>query len=235
MMLDRLERAIERLVEGSVAGAFRLRVQPADIGRELERAMQDGRVTSVGATLAPNSYEVRLHPDDAASFDSWEDALCREMEKWLSDVAYARGLATVAPFRVLLAEDADVPRRSVRASARFADRPMGRTAGRSARPLQLCLFPIDGAAPAIPLVDRPMRVGRADDNDLVLPDAGVSRRHARLEPDDTGRGWRVVDLQSTNGTWVNGCRVKQAVISPGDELAFAGLTFRVRPHDQHGR
>ena len=72
-----------------------------------------------------------------------------------------------------------------------------------------------------------MTVGRAADNDLLLFDPEVSRHHARLEP--AGAGWRVVDLDSTNGTWVNGHRVRRAPIAPGDELAFGGARFDVVP------
>ena len=79
-MLARLERALEQAVEGSIAGLFRLRVQPAEIGRQLERAMLDGRAASMGSQLAPNAFVVRLHPEDAAAFAGWEDALAREME-----------------------------------------------------------------------------------------------------------------------------------------------------------
>nr|MBA3450090.1 DUF3662 domain-containing protein [Chloroflexia bacterium] len=141
-MVDRFERAIERLVEGSVASLFRLHVQPAEIGRRLERAMLDGRVASVGATLAPNLFEVRLHPDDAAAFDGWEDALSREMETWLAELAFSRGLTTVGPVRVRIAPDASVGRRSVRAEGRFAsgDAELGtppRMPRISARPLRL--------------------------------------------------------------------------------------------------
>ena len=119
-MLARLERALERIVEGSIAGVFRLRVQPAEIGRRLERAMLDGRVTSVGTSLVPNLYEVRMHPEDAAAFAGWDEALSREMETWLAELAFARGLSTVGPIRVRLVEDASVARRSVRAEGRFA-------------------------------------------------------------------------------------------------------------------
>src|ERR687893_1200769 len=119
-MLARLERAFERVVEGSIARVFRLRVQPAEIGRRLERAMLDGRVTSVGTSLAPNLYEVRLHPEDAAVFAGWDEALSREMETWLAELAFTRGLSTVGPIRVRLVEDASVSRRSVRAEGRFA-------------------------------------------------------------------------------------------------------------------
>jgi hypothetical protein len=227
-MLARFERALERIVEGSIARAFRLRVQPAEIGRRLERAMLDGRVTSVGSSLAPNLYEVRLHPEDAATFTGWDQALSREMETWLAEFAFARGLSTVGPIQVRLVEDGNVSRRSVQAEGRFAGGAA--SAGKSlrsdfglSRPLRL--LPVDPGFPRVALVSSPMRVGRADDNDLVLADPEVSRHHARLELDD--QRWRAIDLGSTNGTWVNGVRLRDATIAAGDELAFGGIRYTV--------
>jgi hypothetical protein len=227
-MLARLERAFERIVEGSIAGVFRLRVQPAEIGRRLERAMLDGRVTSVGTSLAPNVYEVRLHPEDAASFTSWEQALSREMETWLAELTFARGLSTVGPIQVRLVEDASVGRRSVQAEGHFD--PGAAPAEKSlrsdrdwSRPLRL--LPIDPSMPQVSLVSSPVRVGRAADNDLVLTDPEVSRHHARLEPD--GQGWRTIDLGSTNGTWVNGVRLNAGAIAVGDEVAFGSISYTV--------
>jgi hypothetical protein len=227
-MLARFERALERIVEGSVAGVFRLRVQPAEIGRRLERAMLDGRVTSVGTSLAPNVYEVRLHPEDVARFTSWEQALSREMETWLAELAFARGLSTVGPIQVRLVEDASVGRRSVQAEGRYdpgaAPAEKSRRSARGlTRPLRL--LPTDPGLPQVSLVSSPVRVGRATDNDLVLTDPEVSRHHARLEPD--GHGWRAVDLGSTNGTWVNGVRLNTGTITAGDEIAFGGIRYTV--------
>ena len=227
-MLARLERALERIVEGSIAGVFRLRVQPAEIGRRLERAMLDGRVTSVGTSLAPNLYEVRLHPEDAAAFAEWDGALSREMETWLAELAFARGLSTVGPIQVRLVADASVGRRSVRAEGRFAGgaAPAGKSR-RSDRDLPgpLRLLPITPDVPHATLRSSMVTVGRAEDNDLVLGDPEVSRHHARLEPD--GQGWRAVDLGSTNGTWVNGVRLNAATIAVGDEVAFGGVRYTV--------
>lgn len=228
-MLGRLERAFERMVEGSIAGFFRLRVQPAEIGRRLERAMLDGRAASVGVTLAPNLYDVRLHPDDAATFAGWEDALSREMETWLAELAFARGLSTIGPIRVRIAADPGITRRSVRAEGRFASGGAS-VADRHNKnqPLSpLRLRPKSPGVPGMTLSIGPMTVGRADDNDLVLPDPEVSRRHARLEP--AGSGWRVVDLGSRNGTWLNGERIDDAIIAAGDEVAFGGTRFTVEP------
>jgi hypothetical protein len=225
-MLDRLERAIERAVEGSIAGIFRLRVQPADIGRQLERAMLDRRATSVGTMLAPNLYQVRLHPEDAVAFAGWEDALCRELETWLADLAFARGLATVGPIRVRIAEDGAVARRSVRADATFSAVPPvpGRVVTMErARPIQL--VPVDSGFSRLTVLDDSVTIGRAKDNDLRLADPAVSRHHARIEPDDAG--WWVVDLDSRNGTWVNGAAVRRAAVDVGDEVSFGGVRFTI--------
>ena len=226
-MLDRFERAVERLVEGSVAGLFRLRVQPAEIGRRLERAMLDGRVASVGVMLAPNVFEVRLHPDDAAAFADWQEALRREMETWLAEVVFARGLATVGPVRVSIVADPKVSRRSVRATARFEGR-VGAVEAVRPDPRPARLLPIDNDfSPLILAGSAPKTIGREQDNDLVLTHPEISRRHARLERN--GQGWRIVDLHSTNGTWINGERIEAAAVSAGDEVAFGGLRFAVEP------
>jgi hypothetical protein len=231
-VLDRLEQALERVVEGSVAGFFRLRVQPADIGRQLERAMLGRPMTSVGAILVPNQYEVRLHPDDANSFAGWEDALCREMEAWLADLAYERGLATVGPIRVAIVGDDSVARRSVRASSSFVEVVPRSRQQREGRFSTLKLVPVDGSGTAIVLGDRAVTVGRSESNDLALVDGEVSRRHARLEVDGNGRGWIVIDLNSTNGTWVNGTRVERAAIAHGDIVTFAHVSFHVQSDDR---
>lgn len=213
-----------------MASVFRLRVQPAEIGRRLERAMLDGRAASVGTTLAPNVFDVRLHPDDAAAFAGWEDALSREMETWLAEIAFARGLTTVGPIRVCFVEDPGVGRRSVRAEARFAAGGIANGVAREeshALPKPLRLWPIDPGVSGVTLTSGPKTVGRADDNGLVIRDPEVSRLHARLEPD--GPGWRVVDLGSTNGTWINGERIDAAAISIGDNVSFGGIRFTVGP------
>jgi hypothetical protein len=229
-MLARFERALERIVEGSIAGVFRLRVQPAEIGRRLERAMLDGRVTSMGTSLAPNLYDVRLHPEDAAAFTGWDQALSHQMEIWLAEFAFARGLSTVGPIQVRLVEDASVGRRSVQAEGQFAGGAAPTAKGHRlnhdlVRPLRL--LPIDAGVPQVSLVSSAVRVGRADDNDLVLVNPEVSRHHARLEPD--GQGWRLIDLGSTNGTWVNGMRRNTATFTAGDEVAFGRIRYTVAP------
>ena len=57
-------------------------------------------------------------------------------------------------------------------------------------------------------------IGRAPENNVVLTDLLVSRRHALLRR--SGNQWELVDLGSANGTYVNGARISRAVIGPDD-------------------
>jgi pSer/pThr/pTyr-binding forkhead associated (FHA) protein len=70
-------------------------------------------------------------------------------------------------------------------------------------------------------------VGRSREADLVLEDPNVSRRHAELRREDGG--WQIVDLGSTNGIKVNGRRVSEAALRPGDQVTIGvtDLTFEL--------
>jgi adenylate cyclase len=68
-------------------------------------------------------------------------------------------------------------------------------------------------------------VGRGATCDLPVQDPTVSRRHAELEL--AGAGVRVRDLGSTNGTWLNGVRVIDALAAPGSRVAFGKVDFNV--------
>ncbi len=60
-------------------------------------------------------------------------------------------------------------------------------------------------------------LGRATINEIVLlHDSKVSRHHARI--DKRGAGFAIMDLGSTNGTYVNGNRVASSALSPGDVI-----------------
>ena len=71
-------------------------------------------------------------------------------------------------------------------------------------------------------------IGRSRDCDVVLDDAGISRRHAEIRPGPDG--WTVEDLGSTNGVLVNGRSVRGAQpLAPGDrvELGSTEIVFEL--------
>jgi ABC-type multidrug transport system ATPase subunit len=71
-----------------------------------------------------------------------------------------------------------------------------------------------------------IRIGRSPDNDIVLGDLGASRHHAELVTVDGG-GHLVIDLDSHNGTFVNGERVTRTRITEKDIITIGNATFRI--------
>jgi hypothetical protein len=69
-------------------------------------------------------------------------------------------------------------------------------------------------------------IGRGAENDIVLDDSFMSTDHARLSWN--GRGWVLEDLNSTNGTRVNGKSVKRATaVKPGDMIEFGRVKMKL--------
>jgi hypothetical protein len=255
-LLEKFEQSIERLMEGTTGSLFNQSIQPAEIGKKLERAMLSQQRASMGTSIVPNIYTVKLHPKDFAQFADYAGGLSRQMEAWLAQVATQRNLSVVDRIRVSITEDASVKRRNPGVTASIADSRSQPAAAppRSAAPpaqatsvyhvdppeqrVSASLRSLDGQSRGRTFIVPPgaTSVGRAPDNDIVLDSSDVSRRHARIEC--TKHGIRVFDLDSTNGTRVNGDAVRIADLQDRDEIAFGGQRMTVEIHEarpQDGR
>ena len=86
----------------------------------------------------------------------------------------------------------------------------------------------DGTEKLVELRERKLQIGRGRDNDVILADdeKGVSRTHAELRFEN-GR-YVVVDLQSQNGTWVNGRRVDRAEVPAGAEIVIGDYRLTIQ-------
>jgi DNA-binding NtrC family response regulator len=78
---------------------------------------------------------------------------------------------------------------------------------------------------ALPFAAPLITLGRESDNTLSVPEAAVSRYHARIERRPDGAHW-VVDTHSTNGTFVNGRRVREQALMQHDVLRIGDTLFR---------
>jgi pSer/pThr/pTyr-binding forkhead associated (FHA) protein len=68
-------------------------------------------------------------------------------------------------------------------------------------------------------------IGRNPGTDITLLDEGISREHAIVLYDDEQDRYVIEDLQSTNGTKVNGKRVRSIALAPGDEIQIGQTLF----------
>jgi transcriptional regulator with GAF, ATPase, and Fis domain len=85
----------------------------------------------------------------------------------------------------------------------------------------------------IALATAPTVVGRGAQADLRIPDRSLSGVHCRFEPVDGG--WKVVDLDSRNGTFVNDVLVKQRLLEDGDRVRLGRVTLRYVAGDPAAR
>ncbi|HEV3312026.1 MAG TPA: FHA domain-containing protein [Chloroflexota bacterium] len=85
---------------------------------------------------------------------------------------------------------------------------------------------------AFPLMSETL-LGRAPENTIAIPDTTISGRHSRLVH---GRaGWEIEDLDSRNGTFVNGKQVKRSKVAYGDIVSLGEVTMKLVRLDGRGR
>lgn len=78
----------------------------------------------------------------------------------------------------------------------------------------------------IPLAGKEVLIGRGKENTLVLEDHAVSRHHARIV--EEAEGHLLVDNNSANGSWVNGQRVTEVRLKPGDQIRLGKSLFEIQ-------
>jgi pSer/pThr/pTyr-binding forkhead associated (FHA) protein len=92
------------------------------------------------------------------------------------------------------------------------------------------LFKVNGKQFASIDLTKPLTIGRSADCDIRIVDTKLSRRHLRLEPGE--QGWLAVDLNSSNGTTVEGSSIKRQQLEDGDLIQASPLSIvfhAVRP------
>lgn len=101
-----------------------------------------------------------------------------------------------------------------------------RPPGSESRPSILVhIYPtVSGMGTRYPLADKPMVIGRDNDCEISISDPSVSRHHVRIQP--VVGGHCVVDLQSTNGTYINDQPATMSKLKDGDYLRVGNWIFR---------
>ena len=90
-------------------------------------------------------------------------------------------------------------------------------------PVRLRGLSVEVKGRSFPLTGGRCVIGRANSCDIPLTDSSVSSEHARLSED--AEGWRVANLLSTNGTFINGKRISNERINHGDRLRLGRVEF----------
>jgi len=236
--MSRVERFFERLVERPSARLFRTKLQPVQVLRRIERAMESERGAEGRRGLVPDQFVVHIHPDDLAVLTA-PDQMAAQLASGALTFARSHGYALRDRPRVTLQPDPRLRPGEVEVDATVsATRETPEDAAVVDAGTRVFAVPVlrspdatiefrepNREARKIQANGAPIHIGRSPDCELVLRDSRVSRRHARL----TGRDGVLVltDLGSTNGTRVNGHRITEVVLGVGDRITIGETVLTI--------
>jgi hypothetical protein len=243
-VLRSIEQKIEGLFEGLFGRAFRANVQPVELARKLVTEMEDHRTVSVSRVYVPNEYTVYLSTADREQFTDYESQLRTELQEYLAEHARREGYALLTPPTVLMETDDDLALGEFGIATRMVQGGKTRRSEElpepQAEPGATMIYkprsPLTEEGPAADVavaqeivtltmggkryeVDkRRVVIGRSKDCDIQLADPNSSRRHAELRQE--GSAYWLIDLDSTNGSQVNGHRTARAKLESGDVITI---------------
>ena len=232
-----VERSLENLFDGLFSRAFKTGVKPLQLGRKLLQVVDSERdVDAQGRRVVPNSYLIQLSPEDREGFADVEPTLLQELTVALREYIAQEGFHVEGKARVALRTNPDLRRGKFEVDCRnitpeaTAPEPPAETPA----PLLTVVPSAFDRPPAVLSLPNGQRIelheghyilGRHLENDIVLNDTNVSRKHAEFV---CAAGEVVVrDLGSTNGTKVNGVLITgEQLLQHGDVVNFGTAQVR---------
>lgn len=210
--LDKAEEKIESAVNSLFAKFSKAQLQPVEVSQAIRSAMDLAAKTDpVGATLVPNRYLLLINSSDA---DKVTPAMLAAIRSELNRYAAERSYRLLSELELNVSIDDRITRGSVRVGSQ----------------------PVESSVNWVPVllvngIEYGLKrgsntVGRDEKADIAVDDRGLSRFH--FEVAWNGENAAVRDLQSTNGTFVDGVRVNEVVLQAGSKITAGRSEFEFR-------
>jgi hypothetical protein len=238
--LQRFENRLEEIVSGAFAKAFRSAVQPVEIAAALQREVDNSaQILSRDRRLVPNTFSVELSQVDYQRLEPYSKTLTDELVDMLREHAEEQHYVFAGEVSIDFGEEDDLVtgRFRVRSHATAQVVPAeGRSSRSSSRAARKATASIEVNGSTHALTPPGLVLGRGSEADLWINDPGVSRRHVefRVTGDRENTSVTVADLGSTNGTLVDGQRVKETQVRDGATVRIGSTDVRVRYRAEGG-
>lgn len=221
-----LEHRLQTLIEEGTARILPIDGPQVDIGEKLINAMQSSvQKDMTGDMIAPDLFILIVHPDLAQVFDE-NPSIMDEMSELVQQSGTDSNLRFRKRPRIKIRSDSSLDPGTIRVIPYSSQLEVNETEGitldndgENQVPNNAFLI-IDGVK-ILPLTHPVVNIGRRADNHVVIDDVRVSRLHAQVRA--IKGHYQIFDLDSTGGTFVNGVRLAQATLYPGDVISLAGV------------
>jgi hypothetical protein len=228
--LDELESHLQNLLEVKLLKYLPGYNLENRILQQLAIAMKNSLRDESGVTYAPNVYVIIAHPSTLARWHN-EPELSGDLADALHSIGEEAGFHFFAKASVSTVEDPKKKVGMTEVVASFGIEPVEETQG-----MQLEVkediqeehilpngFLILAGSNIIPLNLPVTNIGRRLNNQISIDDERVSRTHAQIRI--TKGRFMIFDLNSKGGTFINGKRINQSILFPGDVISLAGVTL----------
>ncbi|WP_051273140.1 FhaA domain-containing protein [Desulfotruncus alcoholivorax] len=247
--MSELEGSLEKIIEGFFKDKFKGSLQPVDMAKRLAREMREQRRTGLKDIFVPNRYEIHLNPEDYNANEPVIERLSEELREYVAGKAAEKKYTMLGRIEVGFDRDEAVAPGEMAVKSYFDEEAIEPEESAPPSEATMQYVPIKGEflAPAqemqepvaglevlegpfsgrrYPVTGNLAVIGRRESCDIFLPDESVSRRHALISR--IGRRFYIKDQASTNGTYVNGSRVEQKELRPGDIIKMGRIILRFR-------
>lgn len=228
MNLQELEARLQALIEVDFLKLLPGKKLEDIIIQKLAAAIQHNILTLAdGSGCAPDTYRLCLHPGAALQWDA--HILKEVLLHSITMVTREAGLQLRMAPTIQIVLDEAIASGDAQVSAFHQEESISKTTSLPGTEDTLnapkCVNPnafliVEGVR-VFALNQPVINIGRRLENQLVLDDPRVSRNHAQLRT--LKEKFVVFDLNSSGGTFINGQRISQAVLLPGDVLSLAGV------------
>lgn len=243
-LIKKLEEKLENVFEKAFTRALRKKIEPVELASELERKIEETAVLDVKVPYAANVYHILLNKSDHEMLRPFEAELKEELEDFIIRKAESLGVVLLGRAEVIFKSESGLKAGEVKIIPQVRKDEFGEKI-EEAEIEKTRILPVSQAkslnltAPQCVLenlttgkkhgiFNLPYRIGRMEGNNLVIDDPTVSRFHAEIYRE--GRNFYIRDLESTNGTFVNGKPVKVRKLKEGDIITIGNTRLRWIPN-----
>lgn len=214
---DKFEKHMENVVDNVFSRAFRSDLQPVELATGIKKAMDDqATALTRERTIVPNHFLIAISEHDFGKLAEWGEAeLVEELVRTAEDYAREQRYTFLGPLEISFQKSNDLPIGKITVSGssrRGAVAP-------ATVPTRNAEDPIIEIGEERYVLTGPVTIiGRGSKCDITVDDPGVSRQH--LEIRVTPRGVIARDLNTTNGSFVEGHRITAATLVDGNTITI---------------
>lgn len=241
-MLNRLESFFQKNIASLFHRGFSNELEPSELRNALENEIRERRKHTRNGYIVPNTYEIQLSTEDYQRLSSarfMEDMTVSIEKTLIQSDSFMDGVLSLR-----LREDNDLTKGTFVISSFYEDTKPTTVADTDSNTLVLShsdfTLPLNlppvrrlaslrvvrgiDAKAYLEIGERKVYLGRREQNDLILTDLNVSRLHASI--DYERHRHMIHDAGSLNGLFVNGERMSDACLLPGDEIGIGNTLLR---------